>query len=167
MLFQSHSALLPLTFESFAFLPPVDQTRVITTKSIHCFHQTSSSVFTAPESELNADITRWNTCCNFPTLTSYLALDGGNIREEVIFQCYSIRRHRQAFGYSLCEKMATCLAILTGEKGFPSTLWFINRELMHVGWGLSVAAVFASLTRLVFRLSLSVMSCHQSRPNRF
>lgn len=102
-----------------------------------------------------------------PNTDKLSGLDGGNIREEVIFQCYSSRRHRQAFGYRLCEKMATCLAILTGEKGFPSTLWFINRELMHVGWGLSVAAVFASLTRLVFRLSLSVMSCHQSRPNRF
>lgn len=45
------------------------------------------------------------------------------------------------------------------EKGFPSTVCFLNRELMHVGWGFSVAA---ALTQWVFRLSLLVMSCHQA-----
>lgn len=71
-----------------------------------------------------------------------------------------------AFGYGL-QDGCNMSRHLPREKGFPSTLWFINRELMHAGRGLSVATVLASLTRLVFRLSLSVMSCHQSQPNRF
>ena len=47
-----------------------------------------------------------------------------------------------------------------------STLWFINRELMYVGRGLSITTVLASLTWLVFHLSLSLMSCYHSQPNR-
>lgn len=68
----------------------------------------------------------------------------------------------------LCEKMASNTSHhILGEKGFPSMPQFINRELVYVGWGLSATSVFASLTRLVFHLSLLLMSCHQSQPNRF
>lgn len=78
---------------------------------------------------------------------------------------------QKAFGYVLhvCvgRWLTTCLAIFPGKRVSPSTLWFINRELIHAGRGLSDAAVLASLTRLVFRLSLLVISCHQTQPNRF